>query len=174
MNPGTIWITGLSASGKTTLGRCLAQELGKIDGMAVELLDGEEIRPKLDRVYGYSRQERNLVVLAIAKLAHHYNEMGKGVIVCSIAHVKETRHQIRQYLGHFMEVYLDCSVEVCGERDYKGHYRKAYDGLYDNFIGVTEPYEKSDNPELILDTANRTIEDCLTTLVARTRRFLEG
>ena len=142
--------------------------------MAVELIDGEEIRPKLDRVYGYSRQERNLVVLSVAKIAREHNGEGRGVIVCSIAHVRETRQRVRHYLDRLMEVYLDCPVEVCAARDYKGHYRKAYGGSYDNFVGVTEPYEKSDHPELTLDTANRSIEDCMATLLDRTLAFFDG
>lgn len=174
MQCGTIWITGLSASGKTTLGRHLVRELRQRGGTAVELIDGEEIRPTLDRVYGYSRQERSLVVLAVAKLARQYNEEGKAVVVCAISHVEETRRQIRQYLGRFMEVYLYCPVEVCAQRDYKGNYRKAYSGLYDNFVGVTEPYEKSDSPELILDTANCSIDNCLATLLDRAIAFLHG
>ena len=73
-----------------------------------------------------------------------------------------------------MEVYLDCPVEVCAARDYKEHYRKAYGGSYDNFVGVTEPYEKSDHPELTLDTANRSVEDCMATLLDRTLAFFDG
>jgi adenylyl-sulfate kinase len=174
LTPGTIWITGLCASGKTTLGQSLVDNLIAIDIRNVEFLDGEALRQRLDRVYGYTTEERNAVLMNTIRIARDYNHEGKVVIVATISHKKRIRELARQEIGHFMEVYLDCPVEVCAQRDYKGHYKKAYANEYENFVGVTEPYELSDNPELVLDTANKTVEECSQLLLERVKSFLNS
>lgn len=130
---------------------------------SVNLLDGEEIRQRLQRSgkqYGYSTADRNTFAMEIADIASDFNEKGWICIVCIIAHVRETRRRIRERIDNFMEVYLDCPVHVCQKRDQKGHYSRAYAGLYDNFIGVTEPYQPSDNVELTLHTDRKDIDEC--------------
>ncbi|MBI3306449.1 MAG: adenylyl-sulfate kinase [Candidatus Omnitrophica bacterium] len=169
---GTIWITGLSASGKSTMGKNLRDSLMAAGITPIDLLDGEEVRKRLDKQYGFSTGDRNVVTLKLAELAFQSNQNGKIAIVCVISHVKELRDQARKLIGRFMEVYLDCPAEICAKRDYKGHYRKAFEGLYENFIGVTEPYEKSNHPDLILDTANKSVEECSSLLLTRALDFL--
>lgn len=170
---GTIWITGLSASGKTTLGWRLKELLasGGIDN--VEFLDGEELRKSLGKCYGFSTEERKAFALDIGQLAAECNSRGNVAIVCAISHVREIREGIRKQLRNFMEVYLNCAVEVCAQRDYKGHYQKAFAGLYDNFIGVTEPYQPSDKPELTIDTAAESVETCSKILLQHVVEFLK-
>lgn len=173
-NPGTIWITGLSASGKTTLGERLRADLARDGIRHVELFDGERVRPTLRRTYGYSAAERNAVILELGRLAGACNRKGKIAIVCAISHVKEIRDTVRRQLGAFMEVYLQCPVAVCARRDPKGHYARARTGQYDHFIGVTEPYQVSEHPELVLDTATLSVEACAEELHARALEFLRA
>ena len=173
----TIFLTGLSASGKSTLGKQLRDDLIKKGIKSVKLLDGEEIRQQFaqkGKHYGYSREERNEVALEIARMAHEYNIEGIVCIVCSICHLKCIREEMRSIIGNVMEIYLDCPVNICAKRDIKGQYANALKGKLDNFVGVTEPYELSDNPELILDTANNTIEECAHILYKHVMDFLYG
>lgn len=174
---GTIFITGISASGKSTLGKCLRDDL-LLDGFKkVELIDGEEFRERLrasGKEYGYSTEDRNAVLNETTSFAIERNNLGYVCIVCTIAHVRSTRERIRKRIGNFMEVYLDCPVEACAERDQKGQYSKAFAGLSNNFVGVTEPYQRSDDVELILDTYREGVEDCSALLLNMTLSFLRN
>jgi len=171
--PRTIWITGLSASGKSTLGKCLKDELANLGISKVDLLDGENVRNRLSRKYGFSTEERNSLARVIAKLAIESNRKGNIAIVCAISHVKQTREEIRHKVGSdFLEVYLKCSVDMCASRDYKGHYNKAFAGEYSNFVGVTEPYQVSDHPDLIIDTATDPVDRCVEILLNTSLQFL--
>ena len=172
---GTILITGISASGKSTLGKCLRDDL-LLDGFKkVELIDGEAFRERLralGKEYGYSTEDRNAVLTETTRFALERNNLGYVCIVCTIAHVRTTRESIRERIGNIMEVYLDCPVEVCADRDKKGQYNKAFAGLSDNFVGVTEPYQRSDDVELVLDTDRQSIEECSAILLRKTLSFL--
>lgn len=172
MSVGTVWITGISAAGKTTLGRGLVRSLRERGIASVEILDGEEVRARLDRQYGYTTAERSALSLFIAGLAEQANRDGKLAIVCAISHVHETRLEIRGRLGHFMEVFLDCPVEAAAARDYKDQYARAFAGDIDNFIGVTEPYQPSDHPELVLATASEPPERSLERLNEAVLEFI--
>lgn len=168
--PGTIWITGLSASGKTTLAQRLTDDLKRRGFDDVVLLDGEAVRDHL-RLHGFSEHDRREVAFRKAEIARRYNDAGMGVIVTGITAQRETRQQIRSDVGRFMEVYLSCPAEVCAERDRKGHYKKALDGTIDDFVGVSMSYEVSDHPELTLDTAHRPVDECAWTLLDHASRF---
>ena len=167
---GTIWLTGLSASGKTTLAERLVTDLKKRGFGDIVLLDGEAVRDQL-HLRGYSRKDRNAVAFQKADIAKDYNDAGTAVVVTGITARKETRQEIRTRLPRFMEVHLDCPVEVCAKRDYKGHYTKAFDGSIGDFVGVSMPYEASENPELTLDTANDSVDDCARSLLECASRF---
>ncbi len=172
-SPATIWLTGLSASGKTTLGARLKKELERVGIEQVVFLDGEEARKSVGRRYGYSTEQRSAWALEIARVAAGWNKRDFVVIVAAITHVSETRATIRTMLERYFEVYLRCPVEVCAVRDFKGHYSKALAGEYENFIGVTEPYQESDQPELILDTDELDVDTCVTLLTDHISRFLK-
>lgn len=177
VSPATIFITGISASGKSTLGKHLRDDLVKEGIDNVRLLDGEDLRKQLleqGKNYGYSNEERIQAALEFARIALKYNQQGFVCILCSICHLKETRHQMRAIIGKVMEVYLDCSVAVCAERDYKGNYAKAFQGRYASFIGVTKPYQESDRVELRIATANASIKECSKKLLDAARSFLGG
>ncbi len=168
---GTIWITGLAASGKTTLAKRLAQDLERLGIKKVIVLDGEEVREKLEE-FGYLTEDRNAIGIKKAMLALKYNQNGTNVIITGIAHHRETREKIRNMFNHYAEVFLDCTVEACAKRDYKGHYEKAFKGEYKNFIGVTEPYQKSSQTELVLNTASLPIDQCAKRLLEFTLEFI--
>ena len=172
MIPATIWLTGLSASGKTTLGEHLYADLLLRGVENIVLLDGEAVREQLGS-FGYLAGERTQVAFKKAELARKFNQEGKTVIVTGISHKRETRAKLREYLGRFMEVYLKCPVAVCAQRDYKGQYQKALAGELANFIGVTADYEES-NPELVLNTEQKSVDECAEILLSRVLVFLNG
>lgn len=175
LKPITIWITGLSASGKTTLGQRLFDDLMGRGIHNVEFLDGEVVRDKIGKMHeGFLTKDRNTLNMYKADLALKSNKMGNIAIVTSISHTREIRAKVREHIGNFIEVYLKCSVDVCSKRDYKGHYKKAFTGKLDNFVGVTEPYEESENVEMILDTSYKSIEDCSKVLLEASLDFIYG
>lgn len=170
---GTIWITGLAVSGKTTLGQGLFKDLLNKGIDNVEFFDGEDVRTKLNKMHGdFLTKDRDALNMYKADLALKENRAGKVVIVTSISHTRTIRRRVRQHIGKFMEVYLKCPVSVCAQRDYKGHYKKAFAGEYDNFIGVTEPYEESDKVELTLNTGYQTMQECSQILLEASLDFI--
>lgn len=171
--PGVIWITGLSASGKSTAGKHLYEKLQNSGIENAEILDGEELRARLDRKYGYTVEERMAVAENIVRVAAGKIKSGKLVIVSTITHKLAMRKMARDLINPFMEVYLQCPVEVCAARDYKGNYEQALAGKCDNFIGVTEPYELSAHPELVLDTSRLGVEDCSEILFKKTLEMFQ-
>ena len=146
--PATIWITGLSASGKTTLATALFNEL-KESYSKVEFWDGEFLR-EIAKNMNYSTRSRCELALNNAKLCLDANKSGKCVVVTGITHKADTRRKIRGFFNHYLEIFLQSDVQTCAERDYKGNYEKALRGEYDNFIGVTEPYEEYDVYDFII------------------------
>lgn len=171
--PGTIWITGLSASGKSTLGDKLFNDLKTIGVNNIKLLDGEDIREELEGAYGYRTNDRNAILEKTIQMARECNDNGNIAIVPTISHKRSIRQKARDAITNFMEVFLDCPLEVCIERDYKGHYQKALNGYYENFIGITESYETSNLPELVINTKSLTIVECQKLLLDEVVRFLE-
>ncbi len=172
--PGTIWITGISASGKTTLGQKLTDDLIQAGFHNIEFLDGDVLRTKFDRIYGHSVEERFAVLENIVRIAKVCNDKGNIAVVSTISHKRQMRRIACKALVPFMEVYLKCSVETCAGRDYKGNYKKAFAGELDTFIGVTEPYEFSENPSLIIDTENQSISECSSILFKHALDFLRN
>ncbi len=147
----TLWFTGLSGAGKTTIAEIVERELRRRFGR-IEVLDGDIVRTNLSKGLGFSREDRNINVLRIGFVAHLLTRHGVGVIVSAISPYKEARDQVRRRIGDFIEVYVDCPVEVCAERDVKGLYKKAYAGEIKEFTGVSDPYEPPASPELTLRT----------------------
>ncbi len=159
MLPTTIWFSGLSASGKTTLSEALFQNLKELGLKNVELLDGETVRNMLKN-YNFDKSSREKVGIQKARIALDLNRKGKIVLVSGIAHKRSWRQEIRQMIDNYFEVYLDCNVEDCSKRDYKGNYEKAFSGKLENFIGVSEQYEESDEYDLRVNTSEQSIEEC--------------
>ena len=169
---GTIWITGITASGKTTLGQTLYERLKETSNFPLEFLDGDKLRKRLDKTYGHSIEDRLLILEKIVEIAQQKNHTGTTVIISTVSHKKAMRDYARAQIPRFMEVYLDCSLESCAVRDNKGLYQLAYEGEYDLFPGITERYELSDAPELTLDTDRTTPEECANVLFREVAVFL--
>ena len=169
-NSIAIWFTGLSASGKSTLSESLYKKLVKENINNLILLDGEFVRDKL-KYYNYDTNNRNEVGIQKARLALDYINKKNHVIITGIAHHKETRKIIREMFPYFYEIYLKCDVNICAERDFKGNYKKAFEGKYGNFVGVTEPYEES-NPELTIETDKTSIKQSEKLIFSKVTKFI--
>jgi len=173
--PGAVWITGLSASGKSTLSEGLYNRLKQDGYNNTILLDGEGVREMLSREYGYSVSERFAVSDNIIKLSVDSISNGNMVIVSTIDHAMKMRQNARDSINNFMEVYAKCPVDICSKRDYKDNYRKAFAGEYDMFVGITHQYEESERPELVIDTNKLSIEEGINLLHERViSRFYGG
>ncbi len=148
----TLWFTGLSGAGKTTISEIVEKELRGRFGR-VEVLDGDIVRTNLSKGLGFSREDRDTNILRIGFVADLLTRNGVGVIVSAISPFKEARDQVRRSIGEdFIEVYVDAPIEVCAERDVKGLYKKALAGEIPQFTGVSDPYEPPAAPELHIKT----------------------
>jgi adenylylsulfate kinase len=147
----TVWFTGLSGAGKTTIAEIVEKELRE-RGRSVEVLDGDIVRTNLSKGLGFSREDRNINVLRIGFVANLLTRNGVAVMVSAISPYKEARDQVRRRIIDFVEVYVDAPVEVCAERDVKGLYKKAFTGEIEQFTGVSDPYEPPAAPDLHLKT----------------------
>jgi adenylylsulfate kinase len=150
--PGVIWLTGLPAAGKSTLGKIVAKRL-RDAGVAVEELDGDAIRSLFPST-GFSREERELHIRRVGFMASRLEAHGVTVVASLISPFEESRGFIRSLCKNYFEVYVSTPLEVCEERDPKGHYKKARAGLLPAFTGVDAPYEVPKNPHLKIDTQN--------------------
>jgi adenylyl-sulfate kinase len=147
-----LWLTGLSGSGKSTIGRAVERQL-RARGHRVEVLDGDVVRRNLTSGLGYSRIDRDTNVGRIAFVADLLSRNGVIVIVAAISPYTEARGKARSMMGgRFAEVYVRASVGECERRDVKGLYKRARDGEIDQFTGVSDPYEEPENPEMMVDT----------------------
>jgi adenylylsulfate kinase len=148
----TLWFTGLSGAGKTTIAEIVEKELRERFGQ-VEVLDGDIVRTNLSKGLTFSRDDRNVNVLRIGFVANLLTRNGVAVIVSAISPYKEARDQVRRNIGEdFVEVFVDAPLEVCAERDVKGLYEKAFAGEIEQFTGVSDPYEPPAAPDLHLKT----------------------
>ncbi len=147
----TLWFTGLSGAGKTTISEIVEHELRE-RSRRVEVLDGDIVRTNLSRGLGFSREDRNTNVLRIGFVANLLTRNGVAVIVSAISPYKEARDQVRRRIIDFVEVFVDAPLEVCAQRDVKGLYKKAYAGEIEHFTGVSDPYEPPAAPDLALKT----------------------
>ena len=147
----TIWFTGLSGAGKSTIAQLLEQEL-RARGRSVEVLDGDVVRTHLSKGLGFSRADRDTNVLRIGWVCEVLSRNGVIAIAAAISPYRETRDQIRARIGRFVEVFVDCPLESCIERDVKGLYRKALAGEITEFTGVSDPYEVPLAPEVTVHT----------------------
>ena len=163
----TLWFTGLSGAGKTTVAEIVEKQLRERLGV-VEVLDGDIVRTNLSKGLGFSREDRATNVLRIGFVANLLTRNGVGVIVSAISPFKEVRDQVRREIGDdFIEIFVDAPVEVCAERDVKGLYKKAYSGEIPQFTGVSDPYESPTAPELTLKTNEEEPEDSARRVIAK-------
>jgi adenylylsulfate kinase len=162
----TLWFTGLSGSGKTTISRQLEGHLRE-RGSKLEILDGDVVRENLSKGLGFSKEDRDTNIRRIAFVADLLSRNGVPVITAAISPYKEIRDEARELMGdRFVEVFVKASVDTCAERDVKGLYEKAFKGEIKEFTGVSDPYEEPENPEFVCDTENETPEESAEKLLA--------
>ncbi|MEJ7632354.1 MAG: adenylyl-sulfate kinase [Rubrobacteraceae bacterium] len=163
----TLWFTGLSGAGKTTIADIVERELREKFGK-IEVLDGDIVRTNLSKGLTFSREDRDTNILRIGFVANLLTRNGVGVIVSAISPFKAARDQVRREIGDdFIEVFVDAPVEVCAERDVKGLYKKAYSGEIEQFTGVSDPYEAPAAAELHIHTDAEDKEDSARRVVAK-------
>ena len=158
-----IWITGLPAAGKTSIGEALTEALRK-KGHRVEHLDGDRLR-KLFPGTGFSREERDSHIHRVGYLAGMLEKNGVTVVASFISPYRDARAFVRKQCNEFIEVYLSTPLEECEKRDPKGFYKKARNGEMTQFTGIDDPYEVPENPEIEIDTSHQTIEETLRILL---------
>jgi len=157
----TVWFTGLSGSGKSTIAEMLFHEF-QARGLKTEILDGDVVRQNLSKGLGFSKEDRDTNILRIGFVAELLTRNGVAAICCPISPYKETRDRVRATIGDFVEVYVHATLEELAEhRDPKGLYKKALAGEITGFTGVDDPYEAPENPELVVDTMDEEPVDSL-------------
>ena len=168
-NGFTVWLTGLSAAGKSTIGRLVAEELER-RGALVEVLDGDVVRTQLSRGLGFSKEDRDRNILRIGWVASRLTRAGAAVVVSAISPYRETRRRARGMIeehGTFVEVYVATSLDECERRDPKGLYAKARTGEIAEFTGVSDPYEPPEHAEVELHTEGKTPQQSADIVLAR-------
>jgi len=165
----TLWFTGLSGAGKTTIAHLVGPELER-RGCLVEYLDGDTVRTHLSRGLGFSKQDRDTNIERIGWVAARLTRHGAAVIAAAISPYEETRQNARALVepwGTFVEVHVATSVEECARRDVKGLYEKAFAGEITGFTGVDDPYEEPLDPELRVDTELHEPEESAAIILAK-------
>ncbi len=161
----TLWMTGLSGAGKTTIARILEQRLHE-RGIKFERLDGDVVRESLTRDLGFSKEDRDRNIERVTFVAKLLSRNNVGVVCSFISPYKATRDMVRRETTNFIEVFVDAPLEVCADRDVKGMYAKAFRGEIPNFTGVSDPYEPPEAPEIHIRTHTETPEESASRVIA--------
>ncbi len=171
-----LWFTGLSGSGKSTIAIEVERILNS-KGYATYLLDGDNIRHRLNKDLGFSPEDRKENIRRVGEVAYLFQDAGIITLAAFISPFKEDRERIRNLIpnGRFIEIYVKCSLKTCEKRDVKGLYKKARAGLIKDFTGISSPYEEPTNPEIILNTEEETVEECVTKVInyLKERKLIE-
>ncbi|MBO5018760.1 MAG: adenylyl-sulfate kinase [Alistipes sp.] len=158
----TIWFTGLSGSGKSTIAIALEERLSR-EGILCRILDGDNIRTGINRGLGFSEEDRRENIRRIAEVCKLFTDTGIVTLAAFVSPTNELRELAREIIGDedFIEVYVSTPLEECERRDVKGLYAKARRGEIRDFTGITSPFEVPVKPTLTIDTTNRDIESCV-------------
>jgi adenylylsulfate kinase len=162
----TLWFTGLSGAGKTTISHILEEQL-RARGSKLEILDGDVVRENLSKGLGFSKEDRDTNIRRIAFVADLLSRNGTPVITAAISPYRSIRDEAREMMGdRFIEVYIEASVDACAERDVKGLYAKAFSGEIKEFTGVSDPYEEPLNAEITIKTEEEEPAESAAKLIA--------
>lgn len=156
-----LWLTGLSGSGKSTVATMLEQKLNDA-GKLTYLLDGDNVRHGLNSDLGFSKEDRIENIRRIAELSKLFVDAGIITIATFISPFIGERVKVKNLLeSDFVEIYVDCPLEICEKRDPKGIYKKARNGQIKDFTGIDSPYEKPINPDIVIHTEENSLEECV-------------
>ncbi|MBI2995594.1 MAG: adenylyl-sulfate kinase [Candidatus Melainabacteria bacterium] len=154
----TLWFTGLSGAGKSTIANILENKFKKM-GLKVEVLDGDVVRTHLSKGLGFSKEDRDANIRRIGYVASLLSRNGVIAITAAISPYREIRNEAREMHENFVEVYTKCPLEVVEKRDIKGLYKKARNGEIAQFTGISDPYEEPISPEVIVETDKQSPEE---------------
>ena len=168
----TVWFTGLSGAGKSTITEALAEKL-KSEGYSLEVLDGDIVRTNLTKGLGFSREDRDENIRRIGFVSHLLTRNGVIVLVSAISPYREMREAVRDRIGDFLEVYVSAPLDVCEERDVKGLYKRARAGEIKDFTGIDDPYEAPLNPDINCQTHLETLEESVAKVMAALQPYLQ-
>ena len=164
----TVWLTGLSGSGKSTIALGLEAELKRLN-KKVEVLDGDVVRTNLSKGLGFSKEDRDTNIRRIGFVSKLLTRNGVTTIVAAISPYRDVRDEVRADIGEFVEVYVDCPLDELVKRDVKGLYAKAIRGEISNFTGVSDPYEEPLKPEVVAATHQESVEESVDKVLAKMR-----
>jgi adenylylsulfate kinase len=166
----TLWFTGLSGAGKTTLTNALIPQL-RARGARIEVLDGDEVRTNLSKGLGFSKEDRDTNIRRIGYVSRLLARNGVGVIAAAISPYREIRDEVRGSIeadgAIFLEIFVKAPLDTLVERDVKGLYKKALAGEIKQFTGVSDPYEEPLRPELVVETDRETVEESAAKILAK-------
>jgi adenylylsulfate kinase len=161
-----IWFTGLSGSGKSTLAHAVEERLHQM-GCRTFVCDGDNVRHGLNKNLGFSMEDRKENIRRIGEMSKLFIEAGVMTLTAFFSPYRDDREMVRRLVkeGDFIEVYCDCGLEVCESRDVKGLYAKARKGLIAEFTGISAPYEAPERPELAINTATASVDECVEAIL---------
>jgi adenylylsulfate kinase len=169
----TLWLTGLSGAGKTTLAELLATELSARQ-VNVEVLDGDEVRTNLSKGLGFSKEDRDTNIRRIGYVCRLLSRNGVGAVSAAISPYREVRDEVRHSIEsdgvEFIEVFVKCPIAVLAQRDVKGLYKKALAGEIKGFTGVSDPYEEPLAPDVLVETDRESIEESTSKIIRELER----
>lgn len=165
-----VWLTGLSGSGKTTIGMSLQVQLQEL-GLRAELLDGDEVRRQLSPDLGFTKADREMHARRVVYLSKLLAKNGIITLVSLIAPYRSFREYARREIVDYVEVYVKTPLETCIKRDPKGLYKKALKGEITDMTGVQDPYEEPVNPEVVIETERRTVEESARLILSKLKEL---
>jgi bifunctional enzyme CysN/CysC len=170
----TIWFTGLSGAGKSTIANELEKRLFAMGKFSM-LLDGDNVRMGLNKNLGFKEEDRIENIRRIAEVSKLMNDAGLIVLTSFISPFIKDRRNAKDIIGenNFVEVYISTPLEECERRDVKGLYKEARSGKIKNFTGISSPYEAPEHPAITVDTSKMSIEECVETILNELKRYME-